>query len=129
MWFTKSDDYTFNLDPVRVPQKYPSKKYYKGKRKGELSCNPLGANPSDIWNISNVKHNHPEKTIHPCQFPMALVDRLILSLTDEGDLVFDPYMGVGTTVISAVKHNRHGYGCDIKQEYVDIAISRLKKNL
>ena len=51
MWFTKSDDYTFNLDAVRVPQKYPQKKHFKGPRRGELSGNPLGKNPGDVWEI------------------------------------------------------------------------------
>src|SRR5579871_4482618 len=84
LWFTKSDSYKFNLDAVRVPQKYPGKKAFKGPKKGEYTCNPLGKNPSDVWIIPNVKHNHIEKTIHPCQFPVELIERLVLSLTDEG---------------------------------------------
>ncbi len=92
LWFTKGDDYSFNLDPVRIPQKYPGKKQFKGPNIGQLSCNPLGKNPSDVWIFPNVKHNHIEKTIHPCQFPVELVERLVLSLTRKGDLVLDPYM-------------------------------------
>lgn len=125
MWFTKSDDYTFNLDPIRVPAKYPQKKYYKGPKAGQLSGNPLGKNPSDVWVFPNVKNNHVEKTIHPCQFPVELVERLVLSLTDEGDRVFDPYMGVGSSIVAALKHGRQGYGCDVLQEYVDIAWERV----
>jgi adenine-specific DNA-methyltransferase len=125
LWFTKSNDYTFNLDPIRVPSKYPNKRYYKGPRAGQLSCNPLGKNPSDVWIIPNVKNNHIEKTIHPCQFPVELVERLVLSMTDAGDNVFDPYVGVGSTVIAAFMHGRIGYGCDVVQEYVDIAGERL----
>src|SRR5574341_437774 len=64
LWFTKTNKYMFNLDPIRIPQKYPQKKHFKGPKKGELSGNPLGKNPSDIWNIPNVKANHIEKTIH-----------------------------------------------------------------
>jgi len=84
LWFTKTDSYTFNLDPIRVPSKYPGKKHFKGPNKGKLSCNPLGKNPSDIWDIPNVKSNHCEKTIHPCQFPVELAERLVLSMTEEG---------------------------------------------
>src|SRR3990170_365755 len=62
IWFTKTDIYTFNLNAVRVPQKYPGKKHFKGEKIGQLSCNPLGKNPSDIWHIPNVKSNHVEKT-------------------------------------------------------------------
>jgi adenine-specific DNA-methyltransferase len=125
LWFTKGDDYTFNLDPVRVPSKYPNKKHFKGPRAGQLSGNPLGKNPSDVWVIPNVKHNHVEKTIHPCQFPVELIERLVLSMTNEGDNVFDPYMGVGSSVLAAVKNGRTGYGCDISEEYVDVAWERL----
>lgn len=126
LWFTKNDNYTFYLDPIRVPAKYPNKKHFKGPNAGKLSGNPLGKNPSDVWVIPNVKANHCEKTIHPCQFPVELVERLVLSMTDAGDNVFDPYMGVGSAVIAALKHHRAGYGCDILQEYVDIAQERIR---
>jgi len=125
LWFTKSNDYVFNLDPIRVPSKYPMKRHFKGPRKGELSGNPLGKNPSDVWEIPNVKANHPEKTVHPAQFPVELIERLVLSLTNEGDSVLDPYAGVGSTLIAAVKHNRKAFGCELIPEYVDIAWQRL----
>ena len=125
LWFTKSDTYTFHLDPIRIPQKYPKKKHYKGPKAGQLSSNPLGKNPGDVWTIPNVKHNHIEKTSHPCQFPIELVERLILSLTDAGDNVFDPYMGAGSAVVAAIMHERKGYGCDVVQEYVDTAWERI----
>jgi len=126
LWFTKTDDYTFNLDPVRVPQKYPNKKHFKGPNKGELSCNPLGKNPSDIWEIPNVKANHVEKTEHPCQFPVELIERLILSMTNEREWVFDPFMGVGTTALAALINNRKAMGAEIMPEYVKIAQKRIK---
>ena len=126
LWFTKSDDYYFNLDPIRVPQKYPEKKYFKGPNKGRLSGNPLGKNPSDVWDIPNVKSNHVEKTIHPCQFPVELIERLILSMTKEGDLVYDPFIGVGTTAVAAVRHNRRAAGADIQKKYLDVALKRVE---
>lgn len=127
VWFTKSDNYTFNLDPIRVPQKYPGKKNFKKNEKyGMLSGNPLGKNPSDIWEIPNVKNNHPEKTNHPCQFPIELIERLVLSMTNPGDIVLDPYLGVGSALCAAVIHNRKGYGSDIIKEYLDIAEERVK---
>jgi adenine-specific DNA-methyltransferase len=128
LWFTSDDaggGYTFNLDPVRVPQKYPGKRYFKGPRKGEYSANPLGKNPGDVWVIPNVKHNHPEKTIHPCQFPIELVERLVLSMTEAGDLVLDPFMGVGSAVVAAVLNGRRGAGADISSEYVAVARQRI----
>lgn len=127
VWFTKSDKYTFNLDPVRVPQKYPGKKNFKKNEKyGTLSGNPLGKNPEDVWDIPNVKNNHPEKTEHPCQFPIELIERLVLSMTNPGDIVLDPYLGVGSAICAAVIHNRKGYGADIMKEYLDIAEDRIK---
>ncbi|MBS3174302.1 site-specific DNA-methyltransferase [Candidatus Woesearchaeota archaeon] len=126
LWFTKNEDYHFNLDPIRVPQKYPQKKHYKGNKKGQLSGNPLGKNPSDVWEIPNVKSNHPEKTEHPCQFPIELVERLLLSMTKEKDLVIDPFMGVGSTAIASVRNNRRSAGADTMKKYLDIAKDRLR---
>jgi len=125
LWFTKGDDYTFNLDPVRVPSKYPDKKHFKGPNKGLVSSNPLGKNPSDVWDIPNVKSNHVEKTIHPCQFPVGLVERLVLSMTNLGDNVLDPYLGVGSSAIAALKNGRNAYGCDLSEEYVGVARDRI----
>lgn len=138
LWFTKSDSYKFNLDNVRVPHKYPGKRHFKGKLKGLPSCNPLGKNPTDVWSviasdwdkeiweIPNVKSNHPEKTTHPCQFPIELVERCVLALTDKNDWVLDPYCGVGSTLIAAVKNERKAMGCDKEEEYIDLTIKRIK---
>jgi len=138
LWFTKTDRYIFNLDSVRISSKYPGKRHYKGSNKGKPSGNPLGKNPSDVWeivvrdweeqvwDIPNVKANHPEKTIHPCQFPIELVERCVLALTNEGDWVFDPYMGVGSSMIAAIMHNRRAVGCDKEEAYVEIAKHRIK---
>jgi len=127
VWFTKSDNYTFNLDPIRIPQKYPGKKNFKKNEKyGTLSGNPLGKNPEDVWDIPNVKNNHPEKTEHPCQFPIELIERLVLSMTNPGDIILDPYLGVGSAICAAIIHNRRGYGSDTTKQYLDIAEKRIK---
>jgi len=126
LWFTITDRYIFNLDAVRVPQKYPGKKYFKGPRVGQYSCNPLGKNPGDVWVIPNVKHNHTEKTVHPCQFPIELVERLVLALTNKDDLVVDPYLGVGSAACAAVLHGRRAAGADTVQKYLEIAAERLR---
>lgn len=129
IWFTKSDDYIFHLDPVRVPQKYPGKKYFKGPKAGQYSCNPLGKNPGDLWVIPNVKSNHVEKTEHPCQFPVELIERLVLSLTNEGDWVLDPFLGTGTTVIAAIRHGRRGVGAETVPKYVELARQRIHQEI
>jgi adenine-specific DNA-methyltransferase len=125
LWFTKGDDYVFNLDPIRVPQKYPGKKAFKGPRIGQLTGNPLGKNPGDVWIFPNVKHNHVEKTDHPCQFPVELVERLVLALTDTGDLVIDPYIGVGSAAVAAIRHGRNAAGADVIPEYLSTAKERI----
>ena len=125
LWFTKSDDYLFNLDAVRVPQKYRDKKFHRGDRRGELSCHPDGKNPGDIWLFRNVKHNHEEQTIHPCQFPEDLVARIILATTEPGHVVFDPYMGSGTTAVVARDHGRRFLGAERDPAYHAVAVRRL----
>lgn len=125
VWFTKSDDYVFHLDPVRVPAKYPGKKYFKGPKAGQYSCHPLGKNPGDLWQIPNVKNNHVEKTDHPCQFPVELVERLVLSMTDQKDWVLDPFLGSGTSIVAAVKQGRRGIGAEVSQKYLNIIHKRL----
>lgn len=125
LWFTKGDEHSFDLDPVRVPQKYPGKRAWKGPNAGRYTGNLKGKNPGDVWIFPNVKANHVEKTIHPCQFPVELVDRFLLAVTKEGDLVLDPYIGVGTTACAAVLRGRRAAGAEIVPEYVRIARSRL----
>ena len=127
LWFTKTNEYTFDLDPIRVPQKYPQKKYFKGPKAGMLSCNPAGKNPGDVWVIPNVKSNHVEKTSHPCQFPVELVERLVLSLTEKGDWVLDPFIGAGSTAAAAVLRGRKCAGAETVQEYIEIARERVEK--
>lgn len=138
LWFTKSDNYTFNLDIVRVPSKYPGKRHFKGPKRGLPSGNPLGKNPSDIWefiaqewdeelwDIPNVKANHPEKTIHPCQYPIELIERCVLALTNEDDWVLDPYCGVGSALIATLMHNRKGAGADKEKEYIAVTEQRIE---
>lgn len=129
-WYTRNTKgYKFNVDPVRVPQKYPGKKHFKGPKAGQYSGNPLGKNPGDVWDIPNVKSNHIEKTTHPCQFPVELVERFILSTTSEDDWVLDPFLGVGTTIAAAVRNNRRGAGAEIQSKYVDIARERIQSSI
>lgn len=142
LWFTKTDNYTFNLDDVRIPSKYPGKKYFKGEKKGQFSGNPKGKNPEDVWEmtlerlyddwdalvweIPNVKNNHPEKVEHPCQFPVELAERCVLALTNEGDVVYDPFAGVASSLLAALKNNRRALGTELEQKYVDIGRKRIQ---
>lgn len=143
LWFTKSDYYTFNLDDVRIPSKYPGKRHFKGEHKGEFSGNPKGKNPEDVWeltvkrlqddwdalvwDIPNVKANHPEKVDHPCQYPIELVERCILAMTDPGDIVYDPFAGVGSSLLAALKNERQAWGTELEEKYITIGLDRIQK--
>ena len=143
LWFSRSDDYLFNLDPIRVPQIYPGKRHSAKKgvtKAGKPSGNPLGKNPSDfwifsaddcfgenpIWEIPNVKANHPEQTMHPCQFPHELAERCVLAFSDVGDVVLDPFVGAGTSVIAAIKADRNAVGIDRSRDYISLTHQRVK---
>ncbi|MGO8003373.1 DNA-methyltransferase [Rhizobium ruizarguesonis] len=125
VWATKSDDYYFDLDSIRVPQKYPNKRHYKGPNKGELSGNPRGKNPGDVWNISNVKNRRPEKTSHPCQFPEELVERLVKSLTKPSQTVLDPFAGSGTVGAVCNRLDRKSVLVERAPDYIEIIRERL----
>lgn len=137
LWFSKTDNYIFNLDDVRVPSKYPGKRHFKGAKRGQLSGNPRGKNPSDVWeivvrdwekelwNIPNVKSNHPEKTEHPCQYPIELVERCVLALTNKNSWVLDPYAGVGSTILAALKNQRNVIGIEREKKYIEITKQRV----
>lgn len=124
LWATKGSAY-FDLDPIRIPQLHPGKRHFKGPKKGELSCNPLGKNPGDVWPITQVKNNHPEKTAHPCQFPEELVRRCVLSTTKPGDLVVDPFGGSGTVGRVCADLGRRALLIERDAKYVEIARRRI----
>jgi adenine-specific DNA-methyltransferase len=100
--------------------------FYKGLNRGKPSSNPLGKNPSDVWEIPVVNSNHVEKTPHPCQFPQALAQRLILSLTHRDDVVFDPFMGSGTTAKMSILLGRNWIGSELDTTYSEICRRRLE---
>ncbi len=130
LWYVKDlDNYVFNLDDIRDPDvKYPNQ-----KRKGVLRCNPNGKNPTDVWQIPKVTsgehRSSPERTAHPAQFPVALVERVMRCSSNAGDLVLDPFMGSGTTAEVALRLGRRVVGFEIKKEYCDIAVARINSVL
>ena len=126
LWFTKGKEYKFNLDAVRVVQKYQGKRSSKGLRKGEPSGNPNGKNPSDVWEMPNVNSNHVEKTEHPCQFPIGLAQRLVRCLTPVDGVVLDPFCGVGSAGAAALIEGRRFLGAELDSQYVEIAATRMR---
>lgn len=128
LWYVKSPkNYVFNLDPIRDPDvKYPNQ-----KKNGKLKCNPLGKNPSDVWQIAKVtsgkNRSSKERTPHPAQFPIELIDRVIKACSNKGEIVLDPFMGSGSTAESAIKNDRYVIGFEVEKRYIQLAESRLEK--
>lgn len=132
LWYVRSvDAYTFNLDDVRDPNvKYPNQ-----KKNGKLRVNQTGKNPGDVWIIPKVttgqgmdgRRASPERTKHPAQFPLAVVERIVRSSSNVGDLVMDPFVGSGSALVAAHHHGRQGVGFDTSAEYLDMAAERLAR--
>ena len=127
LWYVKDkDNYTFNLDDIRDKNvKYPN-----SKRNGKLRVNTLGKNPSDVWEIAKVttgkNRSSAERTSHPCQFPTDLIDRIILGFSNTHNIVFDPFVGSGTTFESCIRNNRYCIGFEIREDYCKILKSRIE---
>lgn len=126
LWYVKSrESYVFNLDAVRDPDvKYPNQ-----KKNGKLRCNPLGKNPGDVWSIpkvtSGTNRSSKERTPHPAQFPEAVIERVILASSNEGDVVLDPFMGSGTTAVVAQRLGRKCVGFELREDYVELSARRV----
>jgi adenine-specific DNA-methyltransferase len=126
LWYVKdADQYTFDLDSVRDPNvKYPNQ-----KKNGKLKCNPLGKNPTDVWEFpkvtSGANRSSSERTPHPAQFPVAVIDRIVRACSRPGDLILDPFLGSGTVAEVAIRNGRHVLGFEIREDYVAIARERI----
>jgi DNA modification methylase len=114
--FNKSKDFIFNLDNVRVPQKY-----YRERN------NMRGANPGDVWQFSHVHYSNPNRQNHPTQKPEGIIERIVLASSNKGDLVLDPFSGSGTTLRVCQQLDRRAIGFELNPEYVDMARLRLSE--
>lgn len=126
LWYVKNQDkYTFNLDEVRDPNvKYPNQ-----KKNGKIKVNLKGKNPTDVWQFPKVTSGKnrasKERTAHPAQFPVTVVDRIIKSSSNLNDIVLDPFIGSGTTAIVALGLQRQVIGFEIRADYCDIVANRV----
>lgn len=130
LWYVKkADDYTFNLDDIRDPNvKYPNQ-----KKNGKIKVNPKGKNPTDVWQFPKVTSGKNrasiERTSHPAQFPLAVIERIIKASSNPNELIFDPFMGSGTTAIASLALKRYVLGFEIRQDYCDIIANRIEQFL
>ena len=120
-------DYTFNLDEIRDPNvKYPNQ-----KKNGKYRCNPLGKNPSDVWEFPKVttgsKRSSRERTGHPAQFPLAVVERIIRASSNKAEIVIDPFAGSASAGIAAYGLGRVFVGLEINADYCQMAVDRFEE--
>lgn len=118
------NDYIFNLDDIRDPNvKYPNQ-----KKNGKFRCNPLGKNPSDVWDLPKVttgkNRSSKERTDHPAQFPLKVIDRIVKASSNELDIIVDPFAGSCSTGIAAIGLGRIFVGIELNQKYCDLSIQR-----
>ncbi|MBP9888695.1 MAG: site-specific DNA-methyltransferase [Leptospiraceae bacterium] len=133
----KSKEFTLNVDDIRIPYsehtlKYPSHPQAEtsqyGKGKSQLwEPNPKGAKPKDVIEIPTTCNGMHEKTKHPTQKPEELLRKIILASSNIGDVVLDPFIGSGTTSVTAEQLKRKWLGCDLSSEYLDWAIDRIER--
>ncbi|MDY3848545.1 MAG: DNA methyltransferase [Prevotella sp.] len=114
LMFSKSENYKFNLDAIRIPQKYYRK-----------INNMRGANPGDVWEISHIHYCQKGRQPHPTQKPEALIERMVLASSDEGDLVVDPFSGSGTTLRVCQQLKREAIGIEVNEQFVEQTKERL----
>lgn len=130
LWHVKNQkNYVFNLDAIRDTNvKYPNQ-----KKNGKLKCNPLGKNPTDVWQISKVTsgkdRSSSERTSHPAQFPIELISRIIRASTNENQTIFDPFLGSGSSAVAAIMNKRKVIGFEVRKDYLDITIKRVEIEL
>jgi site-specific DNA-methyltransferase (adenine-specific) len=131
IWFaTVSDDYVFNVEDLKLKRRVlapytdanGAPKDWNDTAEGQFRL----TYPSNLWNDITVPFwSMPENTNHPTQKPEKLVAKLILASTRQGDLVFDPFMGAGSSIVTAKKLNRKFLGVEIEKEYCLLAAKRL----
>ncbi len=132
IWFaTVSDDYVFNTASVKLRRKVIAPYTDENGSPRDWQDTPAGqfrlTHPSNLWSDITVPFwSMPENTDHPTQKPEKLLAKLILASTNEDDFVFDPFMGVGSSIVTAHKLSRRFLGVEIERQYCLIAAKRLR---
>ena len=130
-FFTKGEDYVFNLDKVKMQRRVIAPyREQSGKPKDWVEENGQKVRltaPSNFWSDITIPFwSMPENTEHPTQKPEKLIAKLILASSNVGDLVFDPFVGSGTTAVTAKKLGRNFIGIEREKKYVALGIKRLE---
>ncbi|MNY29877.1 Modification methylase RsrI [compost metagenome] len=125
-FFARQRDYYFDLDPVRIPYDAETKKARSRPRFEGKKWLEVGYNPKDLWSVSRIHRQDPERADHPTQKPLEIVERMVLSSCPPGGLVLDPFTGSGTTAVACVRHGRRFVGYEMNPEYAQLVRQRVE---
>lgn len=125
-FFARQRDYYFDLDPVRIPYDAETKKARSRPRFEGKKWLEVGYNPKDLWSVSRIHRQDPERADHPTQKPLEIVERMVLSSCPPGGLVLDPFTGSGTTAVACVRHGRRFVGYEMNPEYAELVRQRVE---
>jgi site-specific DNA-methyltransferase (adenine-specific) len=124
-FFVRQKGYYFDLDAIRIPYDAATKKARSRSIFVGAKWLELGYNPKDLWSVSRLHREHPERAEHPTQKPLEIVERMIKASCPPGGVVLDPFMGSGTTAVAARRCGRHFTGFELNPEYCEVLESRL----
>jgi site-specific DNA-methyltransferase (adenine-specific) len=124
-FFAKAKGYYFDLDSVRIPYDAETKKARSRSIFVGAKWLELGYNPKDLWSVSRLHKEDPERVDHPTQKPLEIIERMVLASCPPGGVILDPFMGSGTTAIAAKRCGRNFVGFELNPEYCQIIDSRL----
>ena len=125
--FAKNKNYYFNLDEVRIPYDEKTKKARSRSIFIGAKWLEVGYNPKDIWSHSRLHRQDPERENHPTQKPLAIINRMVKSSCPKDGIVFDPFMGSGTTAISCIRNDRKYTGFEVNRDYYKMIQKRIAK--
>jgi site-specific DNA-methyltransferase (adenine-specific) len=124
-FFVARKDYYFDLDAVRIPYDAETKKARSRSIFIGAKWLEVGYNPKDVWSVSRLHREHPERADHPTQKPLEIIERMVKASCPPGGVVLDLFMGSGTTALAARRCGRHFVGFELNPEYCAIIAERL----
>ena len=125
VFFIKNKKYYFNIDAIRIPYDEETKKARTRSIFIGAKWLEMGYNPKDLWSVTRIHKQDPEREDHPTQKPLEIIDRIIKASSPENGIILDPFMGSGTTAIACLKNKRNYIGFEINPLYCEIINKRI----
>ncbi|WP_447088213.1 DNA-methyltransferase [Clostridium perfringens] len=127
IWFAKTKNYIFNLDSVRIKYDKESLELYKKDKRLNIDNLNKGKNPTNVWEIKRLNSNSLERVGHPTQKPEKIIERIVKSMSNEGDIVLDIFAGSGVTTKVCIENKRNSISCDNDQKFKEYIITQLNR--